>query len=138
MFNQRPQPPKIFEGMNRVLIETAKRNTIAIVTGNATPTVEAFLDEYGLREQIKLIIGVEQKGSKPEKIRRALDELAQNRESTYMIGDAVSDIYAARQAAIKSIAVSWGHQSLSRLQGAKPDYLVKSPQELLQLLQRVP
>ena len=51
-----------------------------------------------------------------------------------MVGDAISDIHAARQASIKSIAVGWGHQSPSRLMEANPDYLVKSPQELLELL----
>jgi len=137
MFNQRQQPPKIFDGMELVVRESAKHNTMAIVTGNTTPTVEAFLDKYGLREQIKLIIGVDQKGSKPEKIKRALNELAQTAESTYMVGDAVSDIRAARETNVKIIAVGWGHQSPSRLLEAQPDYLVKSPQELLQLLQGV-
>jgi phosphoglycolate phosphatase-like HAD superfamily hydrolase len=137
MFNQRPRPPKIFEGMDRVIVAAAKRNTLAIVTGNTTPTVEAFLKLHGLREYIALVIGVEQKGSRPEKIRRALKELSQNVESVYMVGDAVSDIRAARETAIKSIAVSWGHQSPSRLRGANPDYQVNSPQELLALLENL-
>jgi phosphoglycolate phosphatase len=51
-----------------------------------------------------------------------------------LVGDAVSDIRAARDASVKSIAVSWGHQSLSKLMDAKPDYLVRSPWELLELL----
>jgi phosphoglycolate phosphatase-like HAD superfamily hydrolase len=137
MFNQRPRPPKIFEGMEQVVAEAAKRNTLAIVTGNTTPTVEAFLKLYGLREHITLVIGVEQKGSRPEKIRRPLKKLAQNAESVCMIGDAVSDIRAARETAIKSVAVSWGHQSPSRLRDANPDYQVNAPQELLTLLKNL-
>ena len=137
LFNQRPIPPNIFEGMDRVLVEAAKRNTLAIVTGNTTPTVEAFLKYHGLRDHIELVIGVEQKGSRPEKIRRAIKELAQNAEFVYMVGDAVSDIRAARETAIKSVAVSWGHQSPSRLRGANPDYQVNSPQELSTLLKNL-
>jgi phosphoglycolate phosphatase len=137
MFNQRSHPPKIFEGMGRVLVKAAEQNTVAIVTGNTTPTVKAFLEKYGLRDQVKLIIGVEQKGTRPEKIRRALRELAQSAESAYMVGDSISDIRAARETAIKSIAVSWGHQSLPRLREASPDYLVGSPQELMKLLEKV-
>ena len=133
MFNQRLRPPRIFKSMKQVVVEAAKSNTIAIITGNTTPTVETFLIENGLREHIRLVIGVEQKGTRPEKIRRAISELAQQGDTAYMVGDAVSDIRAARQASIKSIAVGWGHQSPSRLLDAKPDYLVKSPQELLQL-----
>jgi len=137
MFNQRPHPPKIFDGMDRVLAEVAKLHTVAIVTGNTTPTVEAFLERHNLREQVKLIIGVEQKGTRPEKIRRALKELAQKKESTYIIGDSLSDIHAARETGVQSIAVSWGHQSPQRLTRAKPDYLVRSPTELLEILRNV-
>ena len=136
MFNQKPHPPKIFDGMDKTLIEIAKRNTIAIITGNTTPTVEAFLEQYGLREHIKLIIGVEYNLPRSEKIRRALEELGQNTESAYMIGDSLSDIRAARETGVQSIAVSWGHQSPSRLKKANPDYLVNTSQELLQLLKK--
>ena len=73
-----PLPPEIFDGMEQVVPEAAKHNTIAIVTGNTTPTVEAFLIEYDLQKHVQLVIGVEQKGSRPEKIKRALEELAAN------------------------------------------------------------
>jgi phosphoglycolate phosphatase len=138
MFNQRSHSPRMFEGMGQAIKEAAKSNILAIVTGNTTPTVEEFLKENNLREYIKLIIGVEQKGSRPEKIKRALRELGQGEEAAYMVGDAVSDIHAARETSIKSIAVGWGHQSPSRLLTAAPDYLVDSPQELLELLKKIP
>jgi len=137
MFNQRLRPPRIFDGMKQVVVEAAKNNTIAIITGNTTPMVEMFLIENDLREHIRLVIGVEQKGTRSEKIKRALRELSQNKNTAYMVGDAVSDIRAARQASIKSIAVGWGHQHPSRLIEAKPDYLVKSPPELLELLKEI-
>ncbi len=136
MFNHRLQPPRMFDGMGQVVVEAAKSSILAIITGNTTPTVEGFLLENGLQEHVRLVIGVEQKGTRPEKIRRALKELAQHGDTAYMVGDAVSDIHAARQASIKSIAVGWGHQSVSRLSDAKPDFLVNSPQELLELLKQ--
>ena len=136
MFNRRSLSPKIFEGMERVIREAATDHILAIITGNTTPTVETFLQENELRTHIKLIIGIEQKGSRPEKIERVLKEL-KNGTNAYMVGDAVSDIHAARKTAIKSIAVGWGHQSLARLEQAKPDHLVRSPQELLELLKKI-
>ena len=135
-FNQRLQPPRIFDGMKQVVVEAAKSNTIAIITGNTKPVVEMFLKEHGLQKYIRLVIGIEQKGTKPEKIGQALSVLAQPEDVAYMVGDAVSDIRAAREADIKSIAVSWGHQDKSRLLVAKPDYLVESPQELLELFKQ--
>jgi phosphoglycolate phosphatase-like HAD superfamily hydrolase len=55
------------------------------------------------------------------------------RESVFMVGDSLSDIRAAKEAGIQSVAVAWGHQSLSRLMNGEPDHVVHSPQELLEL-----
>jgi len=134
MFDQKPSPPKLFEGMDQVVTQAAKHNQIAIVTGNTTPTVEAFLKQHGLREHIKLVIGVEQKVPRAEKIRMAVKELDGATESVYMVGDSVSDIRAAQETSVKSIAAGWGHQSLEHLRSMRPDYLANSPQELLELM----
>ncbi|HNH77176.1 MAG TPA: HAD hydrolase-like protein, partial [Anaerolineales bacterium] len=55
------------------------------------------------------------------------------RESVFMVGDSLSDIRAAKEAGIQSIAVAWGHQSLDRLLSGDPDHVVRSVQELLTL-----
>lgn len=136
-FNQRSHPPEMFEGMGQVVTEAAKDNAIAIVTGNTTAAVEKFLKANHLHKCIQLIIGVEQKGLRPEKIQLALRELGPGEAAAYMVGDAVSDIRAARETSVKSIAVGWGHQSSSRLMTANPNYLVNSPQELLELLKKI-
>jgi len=137
MFEQRTQPPRIFDGMAQVISHVAELHQIGIITGNTTQTVEKFLQKNELQDTIQIILGVEQPGTKPEKIKRSLQELTQSEDSTYMIGDSVSDIYAAKQTSIKSIAVGWGHQSIQKLKAAEPDYLVKSPQELQQLLSKL-
>src|SRR5574342_186640 len=96
-FSQKPNPPKLFRGMEQVVTEAAKHNTIAIVTGNTAQTVEAFLKEYGLGKYIKLVIGAEQKATRVEKIRIALKELGRIDDTVYMVGDSVSDVRAARE-----------------------------------------
>jgi phosphoglycolate phosphatase len=135
-FGQRSQPPKIFDGMKQVMEQLSKNNTLAVVTGNTTQTVENFLDVHGLRGFVRAIFAVDQPGSKPEKILSARRQLTKQGDATYVVGDAVSDIRAAKDASVKSIAVSWGHQDLSKLMDAKPDYLVHSPRELLELLDK--
>ena len=134
MFEKRARSPKIFDGMAQVVIHAAEDHTIGIITGNTTETVQKFLRENHLQDCIELVIGVEQPGSKPEKIKNALQGLGSLESSAYMIGDSASDIYAAQQASIKSIVVGWGHQSISKLLQADPDYLVTTPQELQKLL----
>jgi len=71
-----------------------------------------------------------------EKILRAQNQLAAESKSVWMIGDSGSDIRAAKEASVQSIAVSWGHQSAEVLTRAEPDYLVHSPEELLKVIDR--
>jgi phosphoglycolate phosphatase len=60
----------------------------------------------------------------------------ENEEAVFMIGDALSDVRAAKEAGVASIAVTWGHQSLETLLRGEPEYIVKSPNELIQVIER--
>jgi phosphoglycolate phosphatase len=133
-FAHKQNPIKMFDGMQQVIVQLSTRHTIGIVTGNTTRAVENFLLENKIQQDISAIFAVDQPGSKTEKILMAKSQLAKNNEEVYYIGDSVSDIHAARDVSVKSIGVSWGHQSLSKLINAKPDYIVHSPRELLEVL----
>jgi phosphoglycolate phosphatase len=135
-FIEKPHPPKIFAGMAQVLEQLSARHTLAIVTGNTTRAVENFLRENNIHQFIGAIFAVDQPGSKVEKIQKAKSQLATEADAVYYVGDAVSDIHAARQAVIKSVAVSWGHQSLDRLVNAQPDHVVQTPQEIIALFEK--
>ncbi|MFT3893290.1 MAG: HAD family hydrolase [Anaerolineales bacterium] len=135
-FVERTHPPKMFNGMAQVFERLAVRNTLAIVTGNTTRAVENFLVENGIRQYVSAIFAVDQPGSKGEKILKAKTQLARTNEAVYYIGDAVSDIQVARQVSAKSVAVSWGHQSLNKLVKAKPDHIVHSPQEIIAVFRK--
>ena len=97
--------------------------------------MKAFLVEHGLDGLVRAIFGVDSPGSKAEKISLAQNQFAAGGEAVFMVGDSASDIHAAKEASVKSIAVSWGHQSAEILIRAKPDYLVHSPQELLKIFE---
>jgi phosphoglycolate phosphatase-like HAD superfamily hydrolase len=53
-----------------------------------------------------------------------------------MVGDSLSDIRAAKEAAATSIAVTWGHQSLEHLLSGDPDYIVNIPSELIGIIEK--
>jgi len=135
-FIEKPHPPKIFAGMVQVVEQLSTRHTLAIVTGNTTRAVENFLSENTIRQYIGAIFAVDQPGSKVEKIRMAKSQLATDEDAVYYVGDAVSDIHAARQVEVKSVAVSWGHQSLGKLIHAQPDHIVHTPQEIIELFEK--
>jgi len=135
-FIDKPSPPKIFTEMAQVIEELSAHHSIGIVTGNTTRTVENFLIENGIRQYVSAVFAVDQPGSKVEKIQKAKSQLAAAKDSVYYVGDAMSDIYAARQASVKSVAVSWGHQSIGKLVNAQPDYVIQSPKGLIDVFKK--
>jgi FMN phosphatase YigB (HAD superfamily) len=66
-------PPMLFPGMNKVIQELGKENYIVIITTNVKCAVARVLADNGLLDQINLIMGAEQHGSKSEKICRTID-----------------------------------------------------------------
>jgi phosphoglycolate phosphatase len=135
-FGEKESPPAIFNGLDEVIRELSSSNTIGIITGNSSQNVKAFLVEHGLDGVVCAIFGVDSPGSKVEKILLAQNQLAAEGEAVFMVGDSASDVLAAKEASIKSIAVSWGHQSAEILIRAEPDFLIHSPMELMEVIEK--
>ncbi len=134
-FGEKKSPPDIFKGLDEVVRELSTRNVIGVITGNSSENVKAFLAEHGLGGCVRAIYGVDSPGSKVEKISQAQNQFTAKGEAVFMVGDSASDVRAAKEAGVKSIAVSWGHQSAETLLRARPDYLIHSPGELLQVIE---
>ncbi|GAB4401198.1 MAG: HAD family hydrolase [Anaerolineales bacterium] len=136
LFAEKESPPAIFDGLRDVIQHLSSNHKIAIVTTNSSQNVHAFLARHGLDSLVHTVYGVDTPGSKAQKISIARERFANNGETVFMIGDALSDVRAAKEAGVTSIAVTWGHQSLETLQRGEPDYVVNSPHELIQTVER--
>jgi phosphoglycolate phosphatase-like HAD superfamily hydrolase len=134
MFCSRPVPPRIFPGMREVVVELAKRSKIGILTGNTFQVVDHFLETNNLSAAIDIVLSADAPGNRLMKLKRIVSQLGGPEGKAYLVGDAVSDIQAARDGAVTSIAVTWGHQLEAKLRSVNPDYLVHTPQELLCIL----
>ena len=68
----------------------------------------------------------------------ARNRLLENRkqEAVFMVGDTLSDVLAAKEACVTSIAVNWGHQSLENLLRGNPGYIVSSPHNLIEIIEQ--
>lgn len=137
-FAEKSSAPAIFPGLSRVVRSLSTNHRIAIVTTNSSQNVNDFLVEHGLDGLIDAIYGVDSPGSKAEKIAMARNRLLENKkeESVYMVGDSLSDVLAAREAAVTSIVVTWGHQRLEYILRGNPDHVVSLPHELLEVIER--
>jgi len=132
-FAEKKAPPAIFNGLGEVVRKLAERHVLIVVTGNTEGNVRAFLEEHVLGGCFRAVFGVDMPGSKAEKILMAKSQFAAGGAAVFMVGDSVSDVREAREAGVKSIAVSWGHQSVERLIGAVPDHVVRLPEELIDI-----
>jgi phosphoglycolate phosphatase len=132
-FAEKKSPPAIFDGLVEVVRKLAESHVLAVITGNTEGNVRVFLKEHGLEGCVRAVYGVDMAGSKVEKILMAKSQLAAEGEIVFMVGDSLSDVHAAREAGVKSIAVSWGHQSVGRLVDGVPDQVVHLPEELIEI-----
>ena len=139
LFAEKNSPPAIFTGLSDVVQHLSVNHMIAIVTTNSSKNVDAFLVKHGLDRFIHAVYGVDSPGSKAQKISIARDRLSAGtkKESVFMVGDSLSDIFAAKEACVTSIAVTWGHQSLEYLLRGNPDYVVTSPQNLIEVIEQL-
>lgn len=131
-------PPAIFTGLSSIVRQLSLRNTIVIITTNSSQNVHAFLVEHGLSECVHAVYGVDIPGSKAQKISSAMERFlpGTNSEAVFMIGDSLSDVRAAKEASVTSVAVTWGHQSLEHLLRGNPDFVVNFPHELTEIIER--
>lgn len=136
LFAEKESPPAIFAGLSEVLQHLSASHKVAVVTTNSSQNVHAFLIKHRLDSLIHAVYGVDTPGSKAQKISLARERFAQNGEAVFMIGDALSDVRAAKEAGVTSIAVTWGHQSLETLMRGEPEYVVNSPREMVGLIER--
>lgn len=125
-----PEKPIVFPGIEQALSELAKYQRLAVVSASHSNVIRSVLSVSGADRHMAQIIGGDTQGSKAEKIARLISDLPS--EPHVMVGDAVSDLVAARDAGVRAIAVTWGWQSASQLAAQTPDAIVETPQDLAQ------
>lgn len=128
-----------FEGIEPVLRSLhAAGIPMAVVTSKVSYGAVDELAASGLLPYIRAVIGyddTERHKPDPEPVYAALDRLLVDYpERVIFVGDSPADIWAARNAGIRSVAALWGTLDREALLGAVPDFTATSPGEVLQLI----
>lgn len=126
---------KIHDGMIELL---QKLNEIecncALCTGKDRSRTIEILRYFNMEHLFKIIVcsdDVINPKPHPESLLLIMDELRALRENTVMVGDGINDILSAKNAGIKSIAVTWGDTLGEILFDNKPTFTVNTVLELL-------
>ena len=120
----------LFDGISEMLRDLSERHILCVVTANHADVVRTRLAQEGLNDCIGTYYGNDRPGGKAEHIREAFNHYAIDARQTWMVGDSVSDMDAARAAGVNALAVGWGWQSADVLKTRAPDHLFNAPQEL--------
>jgi phosphoglycolate phosphatase len=122
---------KPFAGLLPVLADLNRENFLVVISSNASKTIGKMLLRFGFDSYFEEIFGADFLVSKKEKIDHALVKYGIPPERTFYIGDTAGDIREARAAGVRAVAVTWGWHSRERLAAAGPDFLVETPEGLL-------
>ena len=121
------------EGLIPVLEELKKRHGLVIISSNSTFAVRLMLVRFGFDPYFDDVLGADVNFSKVEKILYAKGHYGMDAKHTAYICDTAGDIREAREAGVKTVAVTWGWHPRERLERARPDVIVEKPGDLLAL-----
>ena len=109
---------------------------LLIVTSNNKKTVSEFLARFHLSELFADIYPTKGLFRKANTLKKVLHQwqITPGKDDCFYVGDEIRDIQACKKINLPIIAVSYGFNSYAGLKTYQPEYLLKKPTQLLQLL----
>lgn len=131
---------RLVPGMKEVLDDVRQAGRIiALFTGKGIHTTTITLEECGIRDYFDAIVtGNDVQEHKPsaEGIRKIMEQFDLNRSEVLMVGDAVSDVKAAREAGIPIAAVLWDSYGKERVLNMKTDFVFHAVRDFREWLRK--
>ena len=124
----------VYDYVYETLDEIMKKNiSLYIATNKRYIPTQKILKSKNLSHYFTEVIGNEYEPNISITKKKMLEYLMIKHrfKKGVMIGDTIGDIIAGKENGLDTIAVSYGYQSLSELEKVKPDYIVKSFEDLL-------
>lgn len=125
---------KPFSSIREMLLELKKMGLlISIISSNSIENINEFLHKSDF-EFFDQVISANNLFGKDITIKRYMKEFKVAKEEIIYVGDELRDIEACKKIPVKIIAVTWGFDSQQLLESEKPDYLVHSPREIVEVI----
>ena len=112
------------------LAKYLKNEEFGIVTSGFSKPVKKLCDKAGIKPRIIMSSTETGTSNKTKLIKKTLEQV----KSKLYVGDTEQDIHAAKKNGLTTIAVTWGFQTRTRLEKAKPDHIINTEKELITLL----
>ncbi|HQU16113.1 MAG: phosphoglycolate phosphatase [Chromatiales bacterium 21-64-14] len=128
--------PGVREGLDHL---KAAGYRLGCVTNKAAQFTEPLLRDLALRDYFELVISgdtLPKKKPDPEPLLHAARFFGVSPEESWLIGDSVNDVRAARAASFQVVCVPYGYNHGMDIRAAHPDAVVPSLRDLKGLLER--
>ena len=128
---------KPYDGINELLSQLRQRNIASAVVTNKAEESAKILCDRKFGDIFSFIIGDNGKDRlkpAPDNVFRVLKLLGAEKNEVLYVGDSDVDMITAANAGLRSVGVSWGFRDADVLRKNGADYIIHSPEELLNLL----
>ena len=127
---QRASEIRAIEGMPELISTLAGEGyKVGVVTSNRSDIVTERLEAFGCRNDVSFIESAKRMRPKDKTLRRVMRAHGLVPERTAYVGDETRDVEAANRVGLRSVAVTWGFQTGSRLKQSKPTAIVESVED---------
>ncbi|MFH1769614.1 MAG: HAD-IA family hydrolase [Parcubacteria group bacterium] len=125
---------KLFPNMPQILQELSRNYKLGIVSSNSSENISNVLRRYGIADDFDFIYSSSSIFGKHLILKNMCKKYKIKPVEILYVGDENRDIIGARKANIKTIAITWGYNSEKLLQKENPEYLARTPEEILTIL----
>ncbi|WNS74701.1 HAD-IA family hydrolase [Bacillus sp. DTU_2020_1000418_1_SI_GHA_SEK_038] len=123
----------LFEGMKELLSELEIRGYhTAIISSNTEDNIREFLNRNGIK--VTDILCSSRIFGKDKVIKKFLKSHNLQPSEVIYVGDEHRDIVACKKCNVKVIWVGWGYDGIEVVQSENPDYMIQTPDEILQIV----
>ena len=132
--------PKLISGVRRVLARVGGRHSLGLVTSGDRDRVLRQLREFRLTQVFSARVcsgDTLRKKPHPEPLRLALRQMELEPPSCVYVGDSPQDVEMARSAGVLAIGVLGPFPTERRLRESRPEFLIRSLDELPDVLKRL-
>jgi len=125
----------IFEGMPQIIRTLSDMGyDLYILSTNNNTVISEFLKKNRLDQYFKQTYANVGLIGKTKSLKKLMKDHHYAGANVIYIGDEVRDIEQAHNAGIKCISVDWGYSTSDSLVASKPDYIVSSSREIVDIL----
>ncbi|HKM44778.1 MAG TPA: HAD-IA family hydrolase [Dysgonamonadaceae bacterium] len=125
---------KLFPGIIDLLTNLKKNYKLGILSSNSRENIIATLKEHKIDNLFEFVYSGSSIFGKHLVLKKMCSKQQINPHEVIYVGDEERDIIASKKARIKNIAVTWGFNSKEKLSKEKPDYIVDSPMQIIEIV----